>query len=751
MKLVLAVCIPVILITTGTGADVVFRSTEPAELIHLMESDEIGTTAEFNLLIIEAEEAYIPEFGTGTVFRAPDAGFLAEPGSPDLPVYRRMIKIPNTGEITLEILEEETAILGIYSIPPFQPLVLRSGESFPYRINDEIYSNSALYPGEPVEIESVSILRDLRVAWVKFNPVRYNPVTGEVFITSKVSFRITCSGTGENELERFSNGITRSFLPFYEQVTGFENTSNLVDGSFVFIGNSDGISDAQDLINWKIQRGYDVHIGIVPDIGATATEIDAWIEDAYNTWPNPPEWLIIIGDENTVPPPTASGTAADNQYGVIGTETTVPSIHVGRIIGNDSEDIPYQTWKIIQHEMNPYEPSPSWFQNAIVIGSGDVLDPLHSYQHTQIMMAAAMTVQYYCEDPEFGGMPPNLADIKADVNDGCSLIGYIGHGGITGWGTSGFSNSDVNTLTNGRKLPWINSIACSNGQFQGSTLCFAEAWMMYGSTSDCKGAIGIMAATTGSPFGPTDSMAINTFRAYFEQDNWHMGAAVDYGKLKVFEYYGFGDSGNNNMHMIFGCPELDIYHETSPIPVLSGDHASEIGIGTYTVTVTADGNPVEGALVGVSQDYVLLDGARTDASGVATLDITSIPGSEVVDITATYHNCAPYFGTTSPLGIGGEGTGDNFSLILNSPTPNPFNSTTIIGFQIPLAEKIRLDVFDVSGRIVRSLENSEMNAGFHAVEWNGRDNSGSSVPDGVYLYRLTTSGGSLVRSCVVLR
>jgi gingipain R len=407
-----------------------------------------------------------------------------------------MVQIPNTGGITLEIVSEETAPLGVYSIAPRQPLPNRSGGEMPYRIDSEVYSCSEFYPGQSAELESTVILRDIRVAWVKFNPVRVNPVTGEVMITTSVTLRLVSEGPGENEIVRATSGVTRSYLPFYEDVMGFQlGGQDVVDGSYVFIGTSEGLTMCQNLIDWKIQEGFDVQLGEVPGIGSTSGAIDTWIENAYNTWPNPPEWILIIGDHNIVPTPIYGGGAADNQYGVVGSGIT-PCIHVGRISGQDTDDLPYIATKILNYESDPYEPASSWFQDAISIGSTDFNDPEHSWEFALIFMGAGMTVDYFCSE---GGMPPTTSNVFNSIEEGKSLISFIGHGSMTGWADPPCGSiGNVQSMTNGRLLPWINSIACNNAEFN-SGYCFAEAWMGDGTIATPKGAIGFMGATLASP------------------------------------------------------------------------------------------------------------------------------------------------------------------------------------------------------------------------------------------------------------
>lgn len=69
-------------------------------------------------------------------------------------------------------------------------------------------------------------------------------------------------------------------------------------------------------------------------------------------------------------------------------------------------------------------------------------------------------------------------------------------------------------------------------------------------------------------------------------------------------------------------------------------------------------------------------------------------------------------------------------------TPNPFNPQTQIEFALPEAANARLQVFDLRGRLVKTLINGPRTAGPQSVTWDGRDARGARVSSGVYLYRL---------------
>jgi hypothetical protein len=72
--------------------------------------------------------------------------------------------------------------------------------------------------------------------------------------------------------------------------------------------------------------------------------------------------------------------------------------------------------------------------------------------------------------------------------------------------------------------------------------------------------------------------------------------------------------------------------------------------------------------------------------------------------------------------------------------PNPFNPRTTIKFDLPVAGAVRLAVFDLAGRLVRTLVGEQMAPGNHEVLWDGRDGSGREVGSGTYLARLDFGG-----------
>jgi hypothetical protein len=74
---------------------------------------------------------------------------------------------------------------------------------------------------------------------------------------------------------------------------------------------------------------------------------------------------------------------------------------------------------------------------------------------------------------------------------------------------------------------------------------------------------------------------------------------------------------------------------------------------------------------------------------------------------------------------------------LHQNHPNPFNPMTTLSFDLPRDAAVTLSIYDVSGRLVRTLIGQErLTVGRHEYSWNGRDERGRQVPSGIYFYKL---------------
>ncbi|MCB0749781.1 MAG: T9SS type A sorting domain-containing protein [Ignavibacteriae bacterium] len=91
-------------------------------------------------------------------------------------------------------------------------------------------------------------------------------------------------------------------------------------------------------------------------------------------------------------------------------------------------------------------------------------------------------------------------------------------------------------------------------------------------------------------------------------------------------------------------------------------------------------------------------------------------------------------------------TGIAEKYVLSQNYPNPFNPSTKINFSIPLNGLVKLTVYDMLGKEVKTLVNGNKSAGTYSVDFNA-----SGLPSGVYFYKLTAGEFSEVRKMMLLK
>ena len=84
--------------------------------------------------------------------------------------------------------------------------------------------------------------------------------------------------------------------------------------------------------------------------------------------------------------------------------------------------------------------------------------------------------------------------------------------------------------------------------------------------------------------------------------------------------------------------------------------------------------------------------------------------------------------------------------------PNPFNPNTCIQFTLGQEELISLNIFDIQGRLVKSLiNNSYFQSGVYNFTWDGKNNIDVQVPSGMYIYKLKSDNQTITRKMVLMK
>lgn len=153
-----------------------------------------------------------------------------------------------------------------------------------------------------------------------------------------------------------------------------------------------------------------------------------------------------------------------------------------------------------------------------------------------------------------------------------------------------------------------------------------------------------------------------------------------------------------------------------------------------------------------------------DGSLKYSFDFSSVNKGDSIEFYFTFNNGSNeervpaennYYGNFGSLSISTEyvpvynPVPEEFSVFQNYP--NPFNPTTIIKYEVPERSLVSLKIFDILGQEVKSLINSEIDAGTHTVSWNGTNNFGQLVSAGAYVYQMVAGDYVQSKKMVLLR
>ncbi len=313
-----------------------------------------------------------------------------------------------------------------------------------------------------------------------------------------------------------------------------------------------------------------------------------------------------------------------------------------------------------------------------------------------------------------------------------------------------FSSTNVRALANGRRLPWIVDVSCSTGDFSQAE-CFAEAWLRAGTSAAPAGAVGMVAASTATPWVPPCVMQAEIVDRLVSEDTVELGALYVAGMARVLSVYEGLTIAQQMAEQfnLFGDCSL-VVRKRAPRTVVV-DHSGAIlpGARSWTVQVTG----AAGAMLTLTSGAELVARATAGADGQATLELAraAVAGESLV-LTATAVDAAPVIVTVPVLEDAvpvEEALGDGPRLVGN--TPNPCNPRTSIVFELPAAAPVSLRIYDVRGNLVRDLVHENRPAGRQDVVWDGADAGGRIVASGTYFARLTAGAEVSTRSLTLVR
>jgi hypothetical protein len=411
---------------------------------------------------------------------------------------------------------------------------------------------------------------------------------------------------------------------------------------------------------------------------------------------------------------------------------------------------------------------------------------------------------YYCDIAGIDSTPVNSRDVAlhggyacvvCDADPGLYMIDVhlpsstnpVGNCDTPGDAQRVMVSGDYAYVADGFKILTVTDISYPSNPTVVFNYCDKYEWPVGGFASDLdiKGnyvyiaadGLGLMIINITNPLDPDSVGVCDTWQA--------KGVAISGDYAYVADLYA-------------GMKVIDISNPANPFIAASNDpggsfkcvavtdsfsyFGGEVG-GIGRITVFEIFEPSSPALIRTididseCRDIVLNDGLAYVASreGFEVLDISDPGSPEIlsscrafegnygwdtnygIDADANYAYVAnyskgllilePYLGSTTDS----DPTTPRFSNFLDQNYPNPFNPSTTIRFGLKEESPVMLKIFDVSGRLVRTMVNETRPPGDYTAVWDGRNEGGRTVSSGVYFYILKTKNYRRTKKLVLLR
>ncbi len=652
---------------------------DPSEATaRVIASDITETTIEIEVPGLFFETAGRALDGTPAL-EIPGSRRINLPGMPDLPTFTCLIAIPDHGGVELSVRTFDERLFADVDIEPTPPFRMEGKEADAALADAAVYGRNALYPTEVASISEPMIMRDLRLVQLRVNPARYNPVTREVVVASRVSVTLNYAN-GEEINPRTAARSYRSaaFEPIYRSlVANYDQlpTKEIRRGSYLVIANDSFADQLTDFTTWKHRRGVETVLVRLSDIGVSpsAQDIKDFIQNAYDTWDNPPDYVCLIGDRDSgsngdMPAWFHAGDVTDHPYSELEGSDYLPDVMVGRMAVDTPTGAVVASLKPQVYERDCDAPTDDWYEHALMVAANCCGSPQPTTPRTTKLRVREMLMEnaYTQVDTVFwtyakSGSRTQTEDIQNSINAGVAFVNYRGWGGAPGWYYPQFYTDHINQLSNNRMLPVMTSIVCGTGNFDsGTDPCFGEAWIRAGSPFALKGGPAMI--------GPSEfwthtkwNNAIDTgiYEGILNEGIEHFGQSLLRGKMEIYlnfpEYVDPASSdedGQNvdfyfNVFNLIGDPELVLRTERPGTIVATHDASVPFGQNMLTVHVEdGNGSPVPGAEVIIWKGDEVYE-IRT-LSGGYNVDVplgATTQGDAYVTVWAT--NMKPYVGDVS--------------------------------------------------------------------------------------------------------
>ncbi|MCD4650771.1 MAG: T9SS type A sorting domain-containing protein [Candidatus Cloacimonetes bacterium] len=554
------------------------------------------------------------------------AGYTLDAGYPELPTFGTLIAVPATGSFTIEVINQQKTVHSNYNVYPSQGMQDES-KKHSFQLNKDFYNGLSKHQSklELANLGEPAIMREFRVVNVLVNPFEFDPVSDELTINHTITIRVNHNNTpGINELTT-SLPASRSFEKLYEgTILNYRDMRDDMRVEYqprslvILYPFGAGVdTEVQTLATWKRQKGFEVTLVDTDVTGSTNTDIITWLQNAYNTWQIPPEYLIIIGDaEGAIAIPAGQGYG-DHGYTTLDGGDILPELVVGRLSVSTPTELLTILAKISLYEINQNTTDTNQYTHSLLVGDSHPLG-VATYIDNEYLSELILSYDPNHTFTKLYQDSPSADARDIAINSGSMFFNFFGYIGMCNW-----SATNINNLTNYNKMCNFIMIAETTGTFSYGSASRAEMILRAGTpTSLIAGATAIGMATSGLHPQYCEALNIGFYYGLYSNGMTNMGEAIMSGKLNLYMCYNVISNSMALNHTewcnLMGDPSMDIF-KGGLLKNMNVTYPASIPSGQGNVVISVEYNdttPVEGAWVTLYQanDGIFATG-YTDENG----------------------------------------------------------------------------------------------------------------------------------------
>ncbi|HOC41783.1 MAG TPA: C25 family cysteine peptidase [Thermoanaerobaculales bacterium] len=597
----------------------------------------------------------------------PGLGRIGAVGEPELPALRRFVEIPDGAQVEIDVNVIESRVIDLAAegmAVPVEPVQMprpkcdcEEARNWRFSYSPEAYRGTIAHP---TALTGPFTFRDHRMMLLALAPVRYDVDRGRLEVTTRaqVSLRFT-GGDLAATVDRKERLASRHYDAFLGKAT--VNLNMNLEGAnwaypddapveFLIITPPQFVTALEPFVEWKTSCGYHVTVTTTDVAGTTTSAIKSYLTGLYNG-ATPPVYILMIGDS---PSPLPTYTNSGGGYG----GTDLPYVQmdadlyadmmIARWPIDDTTELANVRDKILWYEQ-PTAGNSAWLNRALFLGGDDYMGwyPTHEDVIAQLMAPppnSAECALWYGDTQN-----PTTQQLINDLNTGRGWAVYSAHSGPDGWsGDPPLSSGDMPNFGNTDMYPVSHGHSCSSNEWNNYGDVFGEAAVIQPS----KGFVAYWGASNSSYWDGDDWLERGFFDAMFDTDmtgnmipldRQYSNLAACYAGLTEVTLQGGDEQYYWYLYNLNGDPTLDPFtRQPIALDVGAPPVVPPTAIADFEVTVS-DGaiGPVPLALVGVSQDGVLLGAGMTDATGTAIFPIEAPTAGSDMTVRVTAHNHLP--------------------------------------------------------------------------------------------------------------